>query len=102
MIVWVAKDPKLRIGTGGSMFRVGDRLVTMSERGKLSICRATPQGIELLAQAQVMDGREVWSTPLIYGGRLYAKGDTEFVCFDLSGRAGPQTQEVAQTQAVAR
>ena len=45
----------------------------------------------------------MWSTPLIYGGRLYAKGDTEFVCFDLSGKAAPQTQpqtqQVAQTQA---
>jgi outer membrane protein assembly factor BamB len=100
-ILWAAKDPKLRVGTGGSLIRVGDRLLTMSDRGKLSICRATPQGIELLAQAQVLDGREVWSTPLLYGGRLYAKGDTEFVCFDLSGTAAPQTQQVAQTQAAA-
>ena len=102
-IRWEAKDPKLRIGTGGSLIRVGDRLVTMSDRGKLSICRATPEGIELLDQAQLLDAREVWSTPLLYGGRLYAKGDTEFVCFDLSGKATPQTQpqtqQVAQTQA---
>ena len=102
-ILWEAKDLKLRLGAGGSLTRVGDRLVAMSERGKLSICRASPEGIQLLAQAQVLDGREVWSTPLIYGGRLYAKGDTEFVCFDLSGKAAPQTQpqtqQVAQTQA---
>ena len=100
-LLWEAKDPKLRIGTGGSLIRVGDRLVTMSERGKLSVCRASPGGIELLAQAQLVDAREVWSTPLLYGGRLYAKGDTEFLCFDLSGKASPQTQPGAATQAAA-
>jgi outer membrane protein assembly factor BamB len=100
-ILWEAKDTKLRLGAGGSLVRLGDRLVTMSERGKLSICKASPQGIELLTQAQVIDGREVWSTPLIYGGRLYAKGDTEFVCFDLTGKLSPTTQSVAHTQAAA-
>ena len=102
-ILWAAKDSKLRLGAGGTLIRVGsDRLLTMSERGKLSICKATPEGIELLSQADVLDAREVWSTPLIYGGRLYAKGDTEFVCVDLSGTHAPQTQEVAQTQASVR
>ena len=94
-ILWAAKDPKLRLGPGGSIVRYGtDRLLGMSERGNLSISRATPEGIDLLAQAQVLDSREAWSTPLLYGGRLYAKGDTEFICFDLSPRA-PQTRESA-------
>jgi hypothetical protein len=98
-LLWEAKDPKLRIGTGGSITRVDQRLVLMSERGKLSICWASPKGIELMAQSQLLDAREVWSTPLLYGGRLDAKGDTEFVCFDLSGKAVPQTQRAAETQA---
>jgi outer membrane protein assembly factor BamB len=100
-VLWEARDTKLRLGTGGSLVRVGERLVMMSERGKLSISRASPGGVELLAQAQVLDGREVWSSPLIYGGRLYAKGDTEFVCIDLTGKLTPTTQAVAQTQAAA-
>ena len=99
-ILWEAKDPKLRLGPGGSLLRVGERLLTMSERGKLSLCRATKDGIELLGQAEVLDAREVWASPLLYGGRLYAKGDTEFVCVDLSGKHKPTTQQVAQTQAV--
>ena len=36
------------------------------------------------AQAQALDSREAWSTPLLYGGRLYAKGDTEFICFAMT------------------
>jgi outer membrane protein assembly factor BamB len=97
-IVWEAAEPGLKLGPGGSIVRVGDdRLLAMSERGKLSIARATPEKIELLAQAQLLDAREVWATPLIYGGRLYAKGEAEFVCFDLTGKAAPppQTQAAA-------
>ena len=93
-LLWAARDPKLRLGPGGSIVRFGgDRLLALSERGNLSICRATPGGIELLSQAEVLDSREAWATPLLYAGRLYAKGDTEFICFDLSGSgAAPQTQ----------
>jgi outer membrane protein assembly factor BamB len=99
-ILWAAADPKLRLGMGGSIVRFGgDKLLAMSDRGKLTLARATPQSIEPLAQAQVLDGREIWSTPLLYAGRLYAKGDTEFVCFDLTGapasRPSPATQPPA-------
>ena len=97
-ILWEARDPKLRLGAGGSIVRAGDKLLTMSERGKLSLAKATPAGIELLSQADLFDGSDVWSTPLVYGGRLYAKGVSEFVCFDLSGKIAPTTREVAQTQ----
>jgi outer membrane protein assembly factor BamB len=84
-VVWESKDRKLELGAGGSMVRVGDKLVTLSERGKLSLVLATPEGAKPLAQSQLFDAREVWSTPLIYGGRLYAKGGEEFVCLDLGG-----------------
>ncbi len=106
-MLWEAKDRKLSLGPGSSILRVGERLLTLSDRGKLSICLASPQEIKLLAQADLLDAREVFAAPLLYGGRLYAKGDTELVCFDLSGKPGPQTQphtqpqteQVAQTQA---
>jgi outer membrane protein assembly factor BamB len=84
-VKWKAKDPDLRLGIGGSMIRAGDKLIVMSERGKLGLARATPEGIKLLGQAKdLVEGREVWSTPLLYGGRLYVKGGQEFSCFDLS------------------
>lgn len=85
-MVWEAKDRRLDLGAGGSMVRVGDKLITLSERGKLSLVRVTPEGIKLLDQAQPFDAREVWATPLLYGGRLYAKGGEDFACFDVSGQ----------------
>jgi outer membrane protein assembly factor BamB len=84
-IVWENRDRQLDLGAGGSMVRVGERLITLSERGKLSLAQATPEGIRLIGQKQQFDAREVWSTLLLYNGRLYAKGGDEFVCLDVSG-----------------
>ena len=60
----------------------------MGQGGRLSIGRATPEKFELLSTAKVFDPErdEVWSTPLLYGGRLYAKGYKELVCFDVSAQ----------------
>jgi outer membrane protein assembly factor BamB len=84
-LAWsAAKDPKLRLGAGGSLIRAGDKLLAMSERGKLSLIRATREGYELIGQGDGVDGKEVWATPVLYGGRLYAKGAQELVCLDLA------------------
>jgi outer membrane protein assembly factor BamB len=80
---WKATDPKMRLGAGGSIVRAGDKLLTLSERGKMSLVRATPDGVQLLGQAEVVEGKEVWSMPLLYGGRVYAKGGQELVCLEL-------------------
>jgi outer membrane protein assembly factor BamB len=81
---WKASDPKLRLGIGGAIVRSGDKLLAMSERGKLILARATPAGIESLGQAdEVVEGKEVWATPLLYGGRVYVKGGQELVCLEI-------------------
>lgn len=86
-IVWQAKDRSLDLKPGGAVLRAGgDKLITMSERGVLSVVQATPKGYKLLAQTPVFDAREVWSTPLLYDGKLYCKGGNEFVCLDVSAK----------------
>ena len=85
-IVWQATEKKTRLGPGGSMLRVGNKLITLSEQGKLSLVHAEPQGFKLLAQTELFDGSEIWSTPLLYDGKLYAKGQDEFVCLEVSRR----------------
>jgi outer membrane protein assembly factor BamB len=83
--LWRDDAGKVKLGLGGSFVRIpGDKMITMSERGKLSLVRATPAGVEVINTIQLLDGREVWATPLVYGGRLYAKGDQELVCYDIS------------------
>jgi outer membrane protein assembly factor BamB len=84
---WQANDSKLRLGIGGSLVRNSQgRMILMSERGKMSLVSATPEGVELLGQGEVVEGKEVWATPCVYGGRVYAKGGQELVCLELSGQ----------------
>jgi outer membrane protein assembly factor BamB len=84
-VVWRAEDEALRLGEGGSLLRWRDMLVTLSERGKLSLVRATPKGVRLVSQVQLFDAERIWATPLLYDGKLYAKGSEELVCVDVSG-----------------
>ena len=84
-LAWQAKDKPMQLGVGGSILRAaGDKLVMMSERGKLSLARATPKGYELLGQTQLFDAQQIWASPLLYDGKLYCKGRDEFVCLDVS------------------
>jgi outer membrane protein assembly factor BamB len=83
--LWRAQGRNEKIGAGGSLLRVaGDKLVTMSERGKLSLLQANPKGYRVLASVQLFDDTQVWSSPLAYDGKLYCKGRDEFVCLDVS------------------
>ena len=90
-VKWAAKGGRAtKLGFGGSFVRVEDKLITMSQNGLLSLMKATPEGVELISQAQVFPETfdRVWSTPMIYHGKLYAKGQSELACFDISGAAG--------------
>jgi outer membrane protein assembly factor BamB len=83
-LYWTAKDSKLRLGVGGSILRVADKLIVLHEKGILSLAKANENGIELISQFTPTRGGQVWATPLLYGGRLYVKGETELFCFDVS------------------
>lgn len=83
-ILWSAKGREMNLGNGGSIVRVGDKLITMSERGKLSLVLANPKEYKLISQVALFDYDKVWATPLIYRGKLYAKGKDELVCLDIS------------------
>jgi outer membrane protein assembly factor BamB len=83
---------KMKLGFGGSFVRFSDRLLTMSDSGMMSLMQATPAGVSLISQTQVFDSTfsKVWSTPLIYHGKVYLKGQNELICFDISGGGAGQ------------
>ena len=83
-IVWSSNDPRLKVEEGGTILRDGDKLITLSQRGKLSLVEATPTGVKLISQTQLFDFITTWSTPLIYHGKLYAMGPDTLVCLDIS------------------
>lgn len=65
-----------------SVIRVGNTLLTLSERGALRLVRASPAGYELLATAQPLKGT-VRAMPALANGRLYLRDDLELLCLDL-------------------
>lgn len=86
-VVWEAKDSADRLGEGGSLVRFGDYLITLSERGKLTLAKATPEGFQKISQVkEVTAGKNVWAAPVIYKGHLYVKGVNELLCLDISGK----------------
>ena len=83
-LMWQARDRTMDLKVGGSLIRAGgDKLITMSERGKLSLIRATPKTYEVLGQVQLFDADQIWASPLLYDGKLYCKGRDELVCLQV-------------------
>jgi outer membrane protein assembly factor BamB len=86
---WRAGDLPLQLKEGGSFVRAaGDKLVTFGQDGMLSLVRLKGDGPELVSQFEPFkdsgdDERRVWSTPLLYGGRVYVKGTRTFACYEL-------------------
>ena len=93
-IVW---PENLKLGSGGSVIRDGDKLIVMSERGKLYLVQATPETHKVISQVQLFDFGHTWSTPLIYHGKLYCMGKDSLVCLDISSH----TASAGQTNTVA-
>jgi hypothetical protein len=85
-VKWTGRGRELNLGNGGSLVRVGDKLITMSERGRLSLVKATDSECRLISQVQLFDYSQVWSTPLIYRGKLYCKGEKDLVCLDIAAK----------------
>jgi outer membrane protein assembly factor BamB len=67
----------------GNVILAGNQLVALADDGHLAIIHATPVAYTELARAEILDGK-CWSTPIVSGGRIYARSTTEAVCLDVS------------------
>ena len=67
----------------GSLIIANEKLLILSDRGKLAIIEATPKGYNLLAQAQVIEGKS-WTSPTLENGRIYLRNQKEMACYDLT------------------
>ena len=84
--VWENRDRRLNLGAGGMLVRFnGDKMLTMSESGMLSMSKMTPEGVELLGQQKVLSEKQVWATPLMHDGKIYVKGASKLICFGFGG-----------------
>ncbi len=70
------------VGTGGVVV-ADNKLIAMTEKGKLLIAPVSPEGFKPTTQAQVLTGK-TWSPAVLANGRIYvrnAQGDA--VCLDV-------------------
>jgi outer membrane protein assembly factor BamB len=82
--VWTSGSGQ-QFGLGG--FLMADGLIlAMNDAGLLRLIEAAPGKYALLAQAQVLKGRESWGPLVLAGGRLIARDLTRLVCLDVARR----------------
>jgi outer membrane protein assembly factor BamB len=75
--------PGQQLGLGS--FILADGLFfAMNDGGLLRLIEAKPDKYSLLAQAQVLKGRESWAPLALAGGRLIARDLTRMVCLDVA------------------
>ena len=68
----------------GSLILAGEHLVVLSDRGKLALAAATPEGYGEAASFQALEGKS-WTAPSYAAGRLYLRNQTEMIAIDLGG-----------------
>jgi len=83
-VLWSSN--KIELQEGGSFVIDGAQLIAMSEKGKLSLVHLAAAGPELMSEVPMFDYDKVWSSPVIYHGKLYVKGKTEMVCLDIGAK----------------
>ncbi len=67
----------------GSLFAVDGKLIVLSDRGKLVLAAATPEGYTELGAVQAFKTK-TWTVPTLAGGRLYLRDEKEIVAFEIS------------------
>jgi outer membrane protein assembly factor BamB len=80
------------VGDAGQQFGLGPFLVAdglifaMNDSGRLRLLEATPDKYHLLADAQVLHGRESWGPFALAANRLLARDLTRLICLDVGGQ----------------
>lgn len=67
----------------GSLICVNDRLLVLSDKGKLIQVKATPDAYTELGSFQAVKGKS-WTAPSFSNGKLYIRNLSEMACYDLT------------------
>lgn len=79
--VWTS-DSGQQFGLGS--FLLADGLIyAVNDSGLMRVIEASPEKYKLVAQAQVLKGRESWGPMALAGGRLLARDLTRMICLEV-------------------
>ncbi len=71
-------------GPGNVSLTGNGRLLALTDNGQIVVIDATSSGYKELAKVKSITGK-CWSTPILSGGRIFARSTKEGVCIDVSG-----------------
>ena len=68
----------------GSLIAVGDKLILLNDRGRLSVAEISPEAYKEISFVELREGL-YWSPPVFTGGYLFIRNMAgDIVCIDLS------------------
>ncbi len=67
----------------GSLIMVDDKLLVLSDRGKLIVVEATPKAYNEVGSFQALEGKS-WTAPSYYNGKLFVRNLTQMSCYKFS------------------
>lgn len=67
----------------GSLMLADDKLVILSDKGKLAIVETSPEAYKELANIQALDGKS-WTAPSFVNGKIYIRNLTGFACIGIN------------------
>ncbi|MDF1546692.1 MAG: PQQ-like beta-propeller repeat protein [Bacteroidales bacterium] len=67
----------------GSLILVDDKLLVLSDQGKIIQVKATPDAYTEQGSFQAIEGKS-WTAPSFSDGKVYVRNLTEMACFDLN------------------
>ncbi|MDX1951136.1 MAG: PQQ-binding-like beta-propeller repeat protein [Verrucomicrobiota bacterium] len=73
-----------KFGKGSLIFADG-KLIIFSDKGLLATAEANPKKYTEISSAQVLGGKNTWSSPILANGRLYARSLENLVALDVQG-----------------
>lgn len=66
----------------GSLILVDNKLIILSDKGKLIIADASPEAYNENCSLQAIDGKS-WTAPSFYNGKVFVRNLTEMACYKL-------------------
>jgi len=79
---WEARS----VGKGSVCFADGMLYLFSESRGQMGLATCSPEGLEMRGRFSVEGRGPSWAHPVVIGGRLYLRYDTNLYCYDVKAR----------------
>lgn len=74
------------VGKGSLCWADGMLYLFGENGGRAALATCSPQGLEVRGEVQVQGSGPSWAHPVVVGGRLYLRYDTNLYCFDVKAK----------------